>query len=88
MANSTISKPALQAHIVDVNDRGLRFTNDEWNGSIANGQSIMLRWNESIEAGEMKLFRISYLVDGAMAVEPRANSTGVWCKNMLLRGES
>jgi hypothetical protein len=88
MAGSAIGDPALQTHISDVNDRGIRFTNDEWNGSIANGRPIMLRWNESIEAGEMTLFRISYPVDGVMTVEPRANWTGVWYKNELCRGES
>jgi hypothetical protein len=88
MASSTINNPALQTHIFDVKDRGLRFTNDEWNGSIANGQPIMLRWNESIEAGEMRLFRISYSVDGVISVEPRASWTGLWYKNELFRGDS
>jgi hypothetical protein len=78
MASSTIGNAALQTHVADVEDRGLRFTNDEWNGRIANGQPIMLRWNESIEVGEMRLFRISYLVDGVVALELMANWTGVW----------
>lgn len=78
MASSTIGNAALQTHVADVEDRDLHFTNDEWNGSIANGQPIMLRWNESIEAGEMGLFRIYYPVDGVVVLEPIANWTGVW----------
>lgn len=76
MGSSTIHDAVLQTHTADVEDRGLRFTNDEWNGSIANGHPIMLRWNESINEGEMRLFRVSYPVEGVVALEPMANWTG------------
>jgi hypothetical protein len=65
-------------HPSDVEDHGLRFTNDndEWNGSISNGQPIKLRWNESISEGEMRLFKISYPNDGLVALESISNWTG------------
>lgn len=61
----------------DLDDHGLRFLNEEWNGSIANGQSFMLRWNESIEEGEgdLRLFKIRYPEDGVVVFEPVSNLT-------------
>lgn len=76
MGSSTAGDAVLQTLAADIDDRGLQFTNDEWNGSIANGQPIMLRWNESINEGEMRLFRVSYPVDGIVALEPMGNWTG------------
>lgn len=76
MSSSTTGDAVLQTHTADIEDRGLHFTNDEWNGSIANGQPIMLRWNESIKEGEMRLFRVSYPIEGVVALEPMANWTG------------
>lgn len=64
----------------DLEDHGLRFMNDEWNGSIANGQSFKLRWNESIEEGEgdLRLFKILYPEDGVVEFELVSNITGMY----------
>lgn len=73
---STTDTAKPSHHPSDVEDHGLRFTNDEWNGSISNGQRIKLRWNESISEGEMRLFKISYPNDGVVALETISNWTG------------
>lgn len=70
----------------DMDDHGLRFINDEWNGSIANGQSFTLQWNESIEDGDgdLRLFKISYPEDGAVSFELVSNLTGVFLAYLTL----
>lgn len=69
----------VQVKAADARDHGLRFTNEEWNGSIANGQAFKIRWNDTIEAehGELRLFRIWYPEDGIVTLEPASNLTGV-----------
>ena len=58
-------------------DHGLRFINDDWNGSIANGSPFTLRWNESIEdEGDLRLFKITYPEEGAVSFELVSNLTG------------
>ncbi|CAI6096625.1 unnamed protein product [Clonostachys chloroleuca] len=61
-----------------VEDRGLRFTNDDWNGSIANGIPFTLKWNETIdgEDGELKLYNVSYPREGGVSFELVSNLTG------------
>ncbi len=63
---------------VKTRDHGLRFMNDEWNGSISNGQPYTLRWNESIggEGGGLKLFRVRYPGEGDISFELVSNLTG------------
>lgn len=58
---------------------GLRFLNEDWNGSISNGEPLTLRWNESIDgAGAgLKLFRVRYPKDGEISFELVSNLTGV-----------
>lgn len=57
-------------------DHGLRFINDDWNGSIANGSPFTLRWNESIEdEGDLRLFKITYPEEGAVSFELVSNLT-------------
>jgi hypothetical protein len=60
------------------NDHGLRFINDDWNGSIANGLPFTLKWNGSIEneEGDLKLFKVFYPEEGAVAFELVTNLTG------------
>lgn len=70
-------KPTPDAE-TDTKDHGLRFTNEDWNGSIANSHAFTLRWNESItdDQGALRLFRILYPEDGVMSFEPVSNLTG------------
>lgn len=59
-------------------DRGLRFTNDEWNGSISNGQPVTLRWNESlpIETAQLNLFKVIYPEQGLVMYDMVSNLSG------------
>lgn len=73
---------ALTADLASPSDNGshgMRFLNDDWNGSIANGQSVTLRWNESIEGeqGGLKLYRVWYPEEGKISFELVSNLTGV-----------
>ncbi|KEY68002.1 hypothetical protein S7711_11472 [Stachybotrys chartarum IBT 7711] len=56
-------------------DRGLRFTNDEWNGSFSNGQPVTLRWNESlpIETAQLNLFKVIYPEQGLVMYDMVSN---------------
>lgn len=65
---------------VDMDDHGLRFMNDEWNGSISNGQSFKLRWNDTIEDGDgdLRLFKVYYPKAGVVELELISNLTGVY----------
>lgn len=62
----------------DMEDNGLRFINEEWNGSIANSEPFTLKWNESVqeEFGQLKLFKVIYPNNGAVAFELVSNLTG------------
>ncbi|KAF4124424.1 hypothetical protein GMORB2_5090 [Geosmithia morbida] len=68
---------AASANPTDTKDHGLRFTNEEWNGSITNHQAFALTWNESIanDQGNLRLFRIWYPENGVMSFEPVSNLT-------------
>jgi hypothetical protein len=80
MASTAEEANPSDADVEELGDHGLRFLNEEWNGSIANGQSIMLRWNESVEegGGDLRLFRISYPEDGVVGFELVSNLTGTY----------
>jgi hypothetical protein len=64
--------------LTGVEDRGLRFINEDWNGSISNGIPFTLKWNETIddEDGELKLYNVSYPQGGGVSFELVSNLTG------------
>ena len=59
-------------------EHGLAFLNDEWNGSIANGQPFTLGWNRSLggENAQLTMFRVTFPVDGLVRYEFDRNLTG------------
>lgn len=59
-------------------NHGLRFTNEDWNGSISNGIPFTIKWNETIDLdqGGLRLFNIQYPREGVMAFELVSNLSG------------
>lgn len=66
-------------HISSEHDHGLRFVNDEWNDSIANGDKFLLKWNASVvgAAAQLGLFKVIYPKDGVVVYEFTTNLTGM-----------
>ena len=83
--NQPIPFQGVQVNPSDVRNHGLRFINDDWNGSIANGQAFKLRWNDTIEVdhGDLRLFKIWYPKDGVITFEQVSNMTGVFLDQLL-----
>lgn len=66
-------------HTSREHDHGLRFVNEEWNDSIANGDKFLLKWNASVvgAAAQLGLFKVTYPKDGVVVYELAANLTGM-----------
>ncbi|KAG5939125.1 hypothetical protein E4U53_007871 [Claviceps sorghi] len=70
MAQQMPVDAAIGAH-----GHGLRFLNEEWNGSISIGQPFVLKWNRSLEkpGPQLALFKVRYPEDGIVVYDLVSN---------------
>ena len=72
MFHGSDGRPETEGH-------GLKFTNEEWNESISNGDPFTLQWNETIEGvdnAQLGIFKVTYPKDGVREYELVSNLTG------------
>lgn len=67
------------SNITAGHNHGIRFLNEDWNESISNDQTFLLRWNSSINSNlskDLGLFKVEYPANGAAVYSLYTNLTG------------
>lgn len=67
-------------------NHGIQFLNEDWNESISNDQTFLLRWNSSISGNlskDLGLFKVAYPANGTAVYSLYTNLTGTHTRLLI-----